>query len=214
MKQWRSTICLIAAAMMLAAPPIPLRAAQAETEHQYARLREVKLELKDFSFPTPTGATLNLRDAARGKRLVIVSYFAAWCHNSNYDVTTLNELYLKYREQGLAVVGVCEYSSAEELRGFVDRHQPIYPICFESTDQIKDRSTTTHHRYRKQANDKRKWGTPFNLVISASEIEERGETVARRVRVAAGELIKAEVEELIRQQLSASGGNEKPLTIK
>jgi peroxiredoxin len=209
MKHPGRTIGLLTVALlMLTAPPLAPRGAQADTGHQYGPLREVKLELKDFTFPTLDDAALNLREAARGQRVVVVSYFASWCHNSNYDVETLNELYAKYREQGLAVIGVCVYSSADELRNFIARHKPTYPICREGDERVKERSSTTHHRYRKQVDDKRKWGTPFNIIISANDIEERGEIVAKRVRVAAGELVKPEVEEFIRQQLAA--GQAKP----
>lgn len=186
----------------LVAPPCSPQASAVEIEHQYAPLREAKLEFKDFSFPTLDGATLNLREQASGQRLMLVTYFATWCYNSNYDVEVINELYAKYHEQGLAVVGVCEYSSAADLRAFIERHRPAYPICLEAIGEIKDRSATTHHRYRKQVGDQRKWGTPFSVVITAEEIKAQGATFAKRPYVAAGELIKAEFEHFIQQELA------------
>jgi peroxiredoxin len=192
---------LLAALTMTAAPSVSSQGAQNDLSHQYAPLREAKLDFKDFSFPTLENTTLNLREAARSKRLVLVTYFASWCHNSEYDVETLNELYAKYREQGLEIIGVSVYSSADELRNFIKKHQLAFPICREGDEKVKNRSDTTHYRYRKQMDDKRRWGTPFSVFISASDIEERGETIAKRVRVAAGELNKKETDEFIRQQL-------------
>lgn len=197
-------LLLLAILLILTAPSLSSQGNQSDASHQYAPLREAKLELKDFSFPTLENTTLNLREAARGKRLVLVTYFASWCHNSNYDVDTLNELYAKYHEQGLEIIGVSVYSSADELRNFIKQHNTAFPICREGDEKVKNRSDTTHHRYRKQMDDNRRWGTPFSLFISASDIEERGETVAKRVRVAAGELIKKDVEEFIRQQLGVT----------
>ncbi len=126
---------------------------------------------------------------------MLVTYFASWCHNSNYDVDTLNALYAKYHEQGLEIVGVSVYSSADELRNFIKQHNTAFPICREGDEKVKDRNSTTHSRYRKQVDDQRRLGTPFSLFISASDVEERGETVAKRVRAVAGELIKKDVEE-------------------
>jgi peroxiredoxin len=193
-------------ALMLAAFAVPafsLRAGGDEVEHQYAPLREVKLELKDFIFPTPDGKTISLREEVKGKKLVLVTYFAGWCHNSGYDVETINELYNKYHDQGLAVIGVAEYSTREELREFIEKHKPAYPICIESNDQKPERKQTTHFKYRDKAGDKdRKWGTPLSLFVTSEEMRDKGETIARRVHVAAGELIRAEVEEFIRRQLS------------
>ncbi len=197
-------LLLLAILTMLAAPSVSSQGDQTDANHQYAPLREAKLEFKDFSFPTLENTTLNLREAARGKRLVLVTYFASWCHNSAYDVDTLNELYAKYREQGLEIIGVSVYSSPDELRNFIKQHNTAFPICRESDEKVKNRNDTTHYRYRKQTDDSRRWGTPFSLFISASDIEERGETVAKRARVAAGELIKKDVEEFIRQQLGVT----------
>jgi len=194
-------LLLLAIVMTLTAPSFSWQGNQSDVNHQYAPLREAKLEFKDFSFPTLENKTLNLREAARGKRLLLVTYFASWCHNSTYDVDTLNELYAKYREQGLEIIGVSVYSSPDELRNFIKEHKTAFPICRESDEKVKNRNDTTHYRYRKQMDDNRRWGTPFSVFISPSEIEERGEIVTKRVRVVAGELIKKETEEFIRQQL-------------
>ncbi|HZS08322.1 MAG TPA: TlpA disulfide reductase family protein [Blastocatellia bacterium] len=187
----------------LAGSAASLCAGSEDVEHQYASLREVKLELKDFVLPTPDGKMISLREEIRGKKLILVTYFAGWCHNSGYDVETVNELYNKYRDQGLAVIGVAEYSTREELREFIEKHKPAYPICVESDDQKPERKQTAHFKYRGKAGDKdRKWGTPLSLFVTSEEIKDKGETVAKRAHIAAGELIKAEVEEFVRRQLS------------
>lgn len=170
-------------------------------EHNYVPLREVRLQMKDFSFPKQDGSVLNLRAALEENKLVLIHYFAAWCHNSNYDVKTMTELYNKYREHGLLVIGVCEYSSPEELDKFIARHQPTYPICVEGDGKKKDRTGTTHYQYRSQIDDQRIWGTPLNVLIKATELQKDGETVARRVHIAPGEVIVDDIEELIRKVL-------------
>ena len=83
--------------------------AQDDRGHYYVPLREVEMEIKDFNFATLDGKTVNLRDAVKGKKLVLVHYFAAWCHNSKFDVKTMKELYEKYKDKGFTVIGVCEY---------------------------------------------------------------------------------------------------------
>jgi len=169
--------------------------------HQYAPLREVEMEIKDGAFPTLDGGNINLREAARDKKLTLVHYFAAWCHNSNYDVVTLTELYDKYRDQGVLVIGVCEYSNRKELREFIEKRNPSYPICIENDGKKKDRTGTTHYAYRKQVDDQRNWGTPLNILIADSDIQKEGEVLTRRVRIAPGEVVKTELEEIIRRHL-------------
>jgi peroxiredoxin len=170
--------------------------------HHYVPLREVEMEIRDFTFPTPRGARLNLREAARDKKLVLLHYFASWCHNSNYDVKTMTDLYTRYFDQGLLVIGICEYSKPDELRAFIEKHKPTYQICSEGDGRKKDRTGTTHYAYRKQVNDERSWGTPLNILINAEDLLAEGDVVARRVLVAPGEVIKSELEELIQRKLS------------
>ena len=195
----------LGAALLVATVQAQTKPAQNSTTievhaHEYAPLHEAAVEVKDFTFKTLDDTRLNLRAAAQGKQLVLVHYFAAWCHNSNYDVETINELYRKYKDQGLQVIGVCEYSKPAELRDFIQRHQPEYPICLES-EKTKDRQKTTHYTYRTAAQDPRLWGTQFNLILQVSDFSASGEVVARRAQVAFGELMKAEVEAFIKEQL-------------
>jgi len=176
-------------------------AAQNDRDHYYVPLREVEMDIKDFNFATLDGKTIKLSDAVKGKKLVLVHYFAAWCHNSNYDVVTMKELYEKYKDRGFLVIGVCEYSRPEELREFIEKHKPTYPICMEGDGRLKDRTGTTHYHYRNKLDDNRHWGTPLNVLIDAADVLNRKDVVASHVRVAAGEVIKSEFEELIQERL-------------
>lgn len=175
--------------------------AQNDKGHYYVPLRDVEMEIKDFNFLTLDGKTINLREAVKGKKLVLIHYFAAWCHNSNFDVKTMKELYQKYKDQGFTVIGVCEYSNEMELRGFIERHRPEYTICMEGDGKFKDRTGTTHYTYRSKLDDNRHWGTPLNVLISAEDIQKKGDIIAKRVRIAPGEVIKSEFEELIQEKL-------------
>lgn len=190
----RTICCLLAVTVSVVA--------QENRGHYYVPLREAALEIKDFTFPTLDGGKLNLRQAAQGQRLVLVHYFATWCHNSNYDVATMTKLYDKYRAQGLLVIGVCEYSTRDELRRFIEKHKPTYPICIEGDEKKKDRTGTTHYAYRQQVDDKRVWGTPLNVLIAAEDMQQQGDVIAKRVHIAPGEVIKKDLEDWLEEKLS------------
>lgn len=183
----------------------PLGAAQKalkdELDHKLVTFQPHQLDYKNFTLPTTVeGQTFELRVAAKNKKLLLVTYFAAWCENSNHDYETIQHLLKKFGDKGLAVIGVCNYSEPKEVTEFITKHHVTYPICLESTDD-KVREQTTHYAYRKQCGDSRKWGTPFSLLIEAKNIQADGELLANEVFAANGELDKKEAEKLIKQLL-------------
>ena len=177
------------------------KALKDELDHKLVTFQPHKLEYQNFRLPTSVeGQIIDLRAATKGKKLVLVAYFAAWCENSNHDYETIKYLLKKFGDKGLSVIGVCNYSEPKEVKEFIIRHQPVYPIGLESTDD-KLREQTTHYGYRKQCGDARKWGTPFSLLIEAKNIQAEGETIASEVFAANGEIARKEAEKLIKQLL-------------
>lgn len=177
------------------------KALKDEIDHKLVAFEPHKLEYKNFRLPTSVeGQTFDLREYSKGKKLVLVTYFAAWCENSNHDYETIKYLLNKFGDKGLAVVGVCNYSETKEVKEFITKHQPSYPICIESTDD-KLREKTLHYNYRKQCGDTRKWGTPFSVLLEAKNIQADGEILASEVLAANGEMDRKEAEKLIKQLL-------------
>jgi hypothetical protein len=169
----------------------------------YAPIVERKLDFYDFTYKTAEERTLNLREYAEGKSVIIVEYFAGWCANSNRNGHVIERLWSKYRERGLGVVGVAEYSDADELRIHVNRIGIEYPVVIE-TKRRADRKDSFHFKYRRAAGDKRKWGTPFYVIIDARDIEPiAGKApLARRVFTVSGEMVEAEAEQFIEPRLT------------
>jgi peroxiredoxin len=168
--------------------------------HEYAPLQEKQLEFKEFAHKTLDDQKLTLRQIAAGNKLVLVHFFAAWCHNSNYDVKTVTVLYDKFKDQGLGVIAICEYSTPDELREFINKHHPTYPIVLES-QKTKDRVKSSHYAYRSAVDDKRLWGTPFNVLLSVADFSESGEVVTKKALVAFGELEKDHLETWLKERL-------------
>ncbi len=206
---------MLVAAVMIAASPIrpnnwaanrlehPASVAADDAKPDYAPIIERKLDFYDFTYQTVEGGPFDLRDYAQGKSVVIVEYLAGWCPNSNRNGHIVERLWTKYRERGLGVVGVAEYSDADELRIHIGRIGIDYPFVVETRkrDQRKDSS---HYKYRHAAGDKRKWGTPFYVIIDTRDIEPAAPNgpLARRVYTVSGELVEAEADQFIRERVA------------
>jgi len=69
------------------------------------------------------------------------------------------------------------------------------------TTKLGERKKSSHYRYRRALKDKRKWGTPFYMIVERENIEPAGSVFARRVHTVSGEIIQAEAEAFIEQRL-------------
>jgi peroxiredoxin len=187
--------------LLFSLPLIAQKAVKDEIDHKLVTYENHSLDYKNFTLPTSVeGKKIDLREFTKGKKLVLVTYFAAWCDNSNHDYETINYLLKKFGDKGLAVIGICNYSAEQEVKDFIKTHQPLYPICIENSDE-KAREKSTHFMYRKQCGDTRKWGTPFSLLIETKKMKPDGEILATEVQSAAGEMDRKEAEKLIKKLL-------------
>lgn len=172
-----------------------------EEKPDYAPILDQKMDFFDFTYKTADDLSFSLRNYTAGKQVVIVEYLAAWCRNSNRNGHVVERLWTKYRDRGLGVVGVAEYSDKDELRIHINRIGIDYPVVIETRNRW-DRKDSSHFKYRRAVGDKRKWGTPFYVIIEARDIEPPpAKTLARRVFTVSGELVESEAEQFLEQRL-------------
>ena len=192
---------LLALLLLMSFPLNAQKGLKDEIDHKLVTYQSHTLEYKNFTLPTMIeGQKIDLREFSKGKKIILVTYFAAWCDNSNHDFETVNYLLKKFGNKGLAVIGVCNYSAEKEVSEFIKTHQLTYPICIENTDE-KMREKSTHFMYRKQCGDTRKWGTPFSLLIETKKMKADGEILTTEVQSANGEMDRKEAEKLIKKLL-------------
>jgi hypothetical protein len=135
--------------------------------------------------------------------LIIISYVAGWCSNSNRNGHVLKRLHDKYASRGVGVVIVSEYSTPEDVKTHVARIGIDYPVVVE-TSKRGDRKKSLHYKYRRAVKDERKWGTPFYVIVEAQDLlpAAEGTPLARRVHTVSGEIIESEAEKFIEQRLN------------
>lgn len=174
---------------------------RAQGDHEYAPLQEHQLNYKDWTLKSATlGTSVNLRERTRGKKLVLVVYFAPWCHNWHNEAPIVARLYDKYKAAGFEVIAVSEYATEADRRAFFKDKAVPYTVVVES-DKRDARAKTAHYRYRQLTGDKRNWGSPYNIFLVPAAFNQSGDVLTDKAWVVGGELIEQEVERFIREQL-------------
>lgn len=97
-------------------------------------------------FSLLNGGTLSLADY-RGKKPVILDFFATWCPNCRRNTPHLNELYKKYKDQ-VEIIAVNLHEDPAVVRQFADSYNLTFPVALDETSSIANqfdvRYTNTH----------------------------------------------------------------------
>lgn len=173
----------------------------AQDNHEYAPLEEKTVNYKNWTYKKLSdGAPVNLREFARGKKLLLVVYFAPWCPNWRNELPVASKLYEKYKSHGLEVVGVSEYGSRADAVACFGTQGPPYTVVSESESR-DERDRTTHYGYRQSSGDKRRWGSPWNIFLEPARLNASGDVLTEKAWIVNGELIEADVEKFVRARL-------------
>jgi thiol-disulfide isomerase/thioredoxin len=187
--------------LVLLALALAPAAARAQAPHEYAPIEEKTVNYKDWTYKRLNdGKEINLRSYAKGKKLVMVVYFAPWCGNWKNEMPVAAKLYDKYKEQGFDVIGVSEYGSLDEVKACVGEKGAPYTVVTESEGR-EARDKTTHYGYRQTTGDTRRWGSPWNIFLVPSKLTKSGDVLVEKTFVVNGEIIEADADKFIREQL-------------
>jgi cytochrome c biogenesis protein CcmG/thiol:disulfide interchange protein DsbE len=77
------------------------------------------LNSKPLSFPKLAG------------KVVVVEFWAAWSKDCQAAVPFHNQLYAKYKDQGLAFIGVCSTAGGEDFEKVTRELKIAYPVCLD-----------------------------------------------------------------------------------
>lgn len=172
-------------------------AAYAQDGHEYSPLAEKTVNYKNWNLPDLTSdEPQDLRTLMKGKKLVMIVYFAPWCRNWRFEMPVAAKLYEKYKDKGFQVIGVSEYAPRTEVFSHFGAGGPPFPIVAESESR-DDRETTLHYTYRHQTGDTRNWGSPWNIFLEPSKVNAKGDILTEKAWVVNGELIEDEVDKFI-----------------
>lgn len=194
---------LLVSTLALALSPF---ATLAQAGHEYSPLVEKTVNYKNWSLVNlKTEKPDDLRALMKGKKLVMVVYFAPWCGNWRNEAPIAAKLYEKYKDQGFQVIGVSEYASRDEVKSYFGEAGPPYPVVSESESR-EDKQKTAHYGYRQLTGDTRSWGSPWNIFLEPAKVNASGDVLTEKAWVVNGELIEDEVDKFITSKVAPTNG--------
>lgn len=103
-------------------------------------------DVSNISLPKLGGGTIALADY-KGKKPVVVDFWATWCPNCRRDMPRLNSFYKKYKDQ-VEVIGINLQESEAVIKDFVSSRGISFPIALDPSGDASNifgiRYTNTH----------------------------------------------------------------------
>lgn len=135
--------------------------------HNAARLRDTTrpgVPVTDFEAVQPDGKTLRLTDITGHGKYVVVDFWASWCKYCIMEIPALKQLYDKYKDRGLEILGVAVNDAQEDTAESVKENSIPWPVMYNAGRTPNDIYGIT--------------GIPHLMLVSPTgEIISRGEDV-------------------------------------
>lgn len=169
-------------------------------DHEYHSIEWIILDTIDvpqleFKNANDSLVTIQSIFSVRSPSVMIISFMAEWCKNCRHEAPFINDIYTKYKDSGLGLVVIMEYSSPEGASAFLNKYQFKMPVLFgdlTSKDKLK-KNSTRHSQIRSIINDPRTWGTPFHIILDKSD--------PNRIGLIPGEIKRDELRAFLRKKL-------------
>lgn len=81
----------------------------------------------DFTIEQPDGTNVSLSDYVGKGNYVLVDFWASWCGPCRGEIPNIKELYDKYHDKGLDVLGVAVWDKPEDTRKAIDELGIVWP---------------------------------------------------------------------------------------
>lgn len=108
----------------------------------------------DFSLTRLDGGTITLSEF-RGKKPVVVDFWASWCPNCRRDMPKMSAMYPKYKDQ-VEIIGINLQESEGTARRYIESAGIQFPIALDpfgnASSQYGIRYTNTHFLVDKTGN--------------------------------------------------------------
>jgi len=180
--------------------------AVSRAQNEQAPIVEKDIEYKNWKLKSIVGGNpIDLRDYAKGKKLVMVVYFAPWCGNWKHDAPMLQRFHEKYSDKGLGIIAVGEYDPVSAMESNLKALNITFPAVYESENRT-ERQNTLHYTYRRYTGDARNWGSPWYIFLTPSALPSSGDALTKRTFIINGEMIESEGEKFIREKLGLDAG--------
>lgn len=96
--------------------------------------------IKEFSLRDYNGNLHHLKDycgeTEKGKRVLVIDFFASWCEACKKAFRILTSLYEKYEKRGMRVLIISFQQKERQIREFLKGNTPSFPVLMDKYGDV------------------------------------------------------------------------------
>lgn len=87
--------------------------------------------IKDFRLTTDNGKSKTLKELTKGKRLVLLDFWASWCMPCRKEIPNLKRIYQEYAQRGFQIISISIDRREAAWRKALNEEQLSWPNCLD-----------------------------------------------------------------------------------
>ena len=105
-------------------------ALKTELKREKSPLAPLKIgeTMPDFELPDSTGKSVKLSEMIRGKKIVLINFWASWCGPCRLEMPTFEKLYTAQKNNGFTILAVAEDKEREKLDQYLKEKPVSFPV--------------------------------------------------------------------------------------
>ncbi|WP_455220416.1 peroxiredoxin family protein [Kaarinaea lacus] len=97
----------------------------------------VKGEAPNFTLKSLRGDNLKLSE--RRGEVIMLSFWASWCDPCKQGMPVLNDIYLRYRDEGFTLFSINIDKEPEKAKKVLRELQVSFPVLMDSTHEVSEK---------------------------------------------------------------------------
>jgi len=97
----------------------------------------VKGEAPNFTLKSIRGDNLKLSE--RRGEVIMLSFWASWCDTCKQGMPVLNDIYLRYRDEGFTLFSINIEKEPEKAKKALRDLQVSFPVLMDSTHEVSEK---------------------------------------------------------------------------